>query len=125
MAFGRGRDAPDQRQVDFGHCRLHPAEAGTLRTQLLLDEGVGKSLFCLLVGDALAIQVMGHFVNQNVIQIKLTQVVKGVAGAEMEWVGAKENTGIPIHAIASQAAGPRFLLFAGSRQQEDRSQTLA
>ena len=92
---------------------------------MLLDEGVGESLFRFLVGDALAINMMGHFVNQNIIQVKLTQVVKGVAGAEMEWMSTKENTGIPIHAITPQVAGPRFLLFASSSQQEDRTQSLA
>jgi len=55
-----GRDAPDQRAGGLRPLPVAPAEAGTLRTQLLLDEGVGKSLFCLLVGDALAIPGEGH-----------------------------------------------------------------
>jgi hypothetical protein len=50
-----------------------------LSAQLLLDEGVGERLFSFVVGDAFAINVMGHFVNQNVIQVKPAQMIKGVA----------------------------------------------
>lgn len=93
--------------------------------QLLLDEGVGERLFRFMVGDALAINVMGHLVNQNVLQIEPAQVIKGVSGAEIEWMGKEENTGIPINAVTPQIAGPRFLLLAGSGKQEDRAQALA
>ncbi len=77
-----------------------------LSTQLLLNKCVGERLFRFVVGDAFTINVMGHLVNQNVVQVEPAQVVKGVAGAETEWMSTKENTGIPIHAVTPQVAGP-------------------
>ena len=86
---------------------------------------MGERLFRFLVGDALAINMVCHFMNQNVVQVEPAKMVECVAVGQIEWMGKKENTGIPINAVTSQAAGPRFLLLARSGQQEDRAQTLA
>ena len=47
------------------------------RSLLLLDKSMGEGLFRFSTGDTLAINVMGHLVNQNVIQVEPAQVIKG------------------------------------------------
>ena len=52
-----------------------------LSPQLLLNEGVSERFFRFAVGDAFTIHVMGHFVNQNIIQITLIIPIRDSNGS--------------------------------------------
>ena len=67
---GLRQSGGDKDSAPHGAERRAVAGDYILSTQLLLDEGVGKRLFRFLVGDTFAVNVMGHLVNQNVIQVK-------------------------------------------------------
>ena len=68
--WGFKKPGGDKDSAPHGAGRRTVAGDYILSTQLLLDESVGERLFRLLVGDAFTINVMGHLVNQNVIQVK-------------------------------------------------------
>ena len=57
----------------------------------------------MLVVVALAINVMGDLVNQNFVEVEVTQIITGVPRAEIERMSEEKNTRPPINTVAADA----------------------
>lgn len=100
-----------------------PPRPFPFQSPLFLDIRMGEQFLRPLVVEAVAINVMGDLVNQNAVEVEITQIIAGETRAETKRMRAEENARTPINAIAADTTVPRFLLLASSGQQEDRSQT--
>jgi len=89
---------------------------------LFLDVSVGKGFFCLLVGDSFAVDMMSHFVDQDIVEKEAAEPVEAVKIVELKGVGIEKNAGIPITSVTPELAPPGLLLLTGSGEQEHRAQ---
>lgn len=85
---------------------------------LFLNESMSESFLLLPVSDSFPINMMGNFVDEDIIKVKAAQAVKRVKIREIKRVGEQENAGVPIHPIATELAPPGFLLLARSAKQK-------
>ena len=70
-----------------------------------LNKRVGEALFCGVIGGAEAVHVMCDLMDQNVVEVKIAEVIK-VAVAAVERVSAEKDALPPIEAIAAKRTGP-------------------
>ena len=88
------------------------------RLGFLLDECVSKTFLRIRVCFAKTVNVMCDFVNENIIQIEVVEVIE-IAVANVERMRVEKNAIPPIATVAAERTRPAVLLFACPGKQED------
>ena len=83
---------------------------------------MSKTFFDIVRGAPMTVNVMSHFVNEDIIEIKIADRVT-VVTAEFKRMGAQENTLAPVNAIATQRTAPGPLLLSSSSQNKYRTKS--
>jgi len=79
----------------------------------LLDECMRKPLFGVVCRTTMAVNVVSDLVDQNIIQIKCANGIKGMV-ANLERMGAEKHALVPVDSVAPNRTAPRPKLLASA-----------
>ncbi len=78
---------------------------------------MSKTFLGVVCGPSLAVNVVSHFVNEDVVEVKVPDGI-AVAVAEFKRMSTEENTLAPVETVATKRTGPGPLLLSGACQNE-------
>jgi len=85
---------------------ISPLLRSLLGGPLLLNIRVSESFLRLLVMEVLPVDVVGDLMNQNIVQVEISQIIPIIIATQMKGVGTEKHARLPIEAITTQVAAP-------------------